>query len=444
MAGARTRLGFAASWLSPWRSLARAAAANRLAGREYLVSWSLDAVVVLTLGVMLRLPFASQTLWDAPAARLARSLRDPALIVSAPPGVDGVVRFVYAISGDPQVALVTVNVGAGALAAVTAYLAARALAGLWAARLAVGLVLASPLLWHASETGTTSAFVAVASGCVGLMLLLASAQRTPWIAGMMLVLSAVALTVVPLGRGFARANPAEALASLAWLAPFAVAGLYAYAREARLAHWREPLAIWLLLALGYTALRHDATAVLSLVVPASTLGAVGASWLGGVLPRPALRPLAAGAALAVLVSGLAFAMGTGRYSAAAITRHDDAVRARIAFVRAHFAPGDAILLAQAAYQQARYYLPDYEVARFAATGPRAVARLRDQIGRYRIAVWVDASWRSVSVLSERVAATSGVEVRVAGANAVALALGPEVAAVAYPGDEDPDEGWNGG
>lgn len=64
-------------------------------------------------------------------------------------------------------------------------------------------------------------------------------------------------------------------------------------------------------------------------------------------------------ALVALAPALVFLLGTDRFSAYALDRHNRAVAARVAYTRAHFPPERTIVLAREDYLRVRYYLPEY-------------------------------------------------------------------------------------
>jgi len=67
------------------------------------------------------------------------------------------------------------------------------------------------------------------------------------------------------------------------------------------------------------------------------------------------------AAAIVIVAALSFVLLPGRWSQVLLTSHDEDIRARVTYIRAHFAPADTLVLAREDYQQVRYYLPEYRV-----------------------------------------------------------------------------------
>lgn len=74
---------------------------------------------------------------------------------------------------------------------------------------------------------------------------------------------------------------------------------------------------------------------------------------------PALAGWRALATLVVASAALTFVFLPGRWSQAALSAHDSNIRARVAYIRAHFEPDRTVLLAREDYQQARYYLGEY-------------------------------------------------------------------------------------
>lgn len=72
------------------------------------------------------------------------------------------------------------------------------------------------------------------------------------------------------------------------------------------------------------------------------------------------------AALLVAVNIAAFALAETPFSARAIVRRDTSLDQRVAFVRGTFAPATSVILAQAEYLTARYYLPEYRVLFYGA------------------------------------------------------------------------------
>ena len=84
------------------------------------------------------------------------------------------------------------------------------------------------------------------------------------------------------------------------------------------------------------------------------------------LARMAPRAVATFAALLVVLNVAAFAVADTPVSLRAIVRHDATLDARLAFVRATFAPASVVILAQSEYLTARYYLPEYRVLFYGA------------------------------------------------------------------------------
>ena len=141
--------------------------------------WIADASLVALAAIAVRLPFAAQTLWNGHVSRLAVAIGDPtAAPVPYAAGLLPVARILHAVESDPVAIIVWLGIAAGAIAAVATYVSARALAGVWPARLAAAATVAFPPLWLASVTGTVLVYVALASALLGLTLVFLSARRS--------------------------------------------------------------------------------------------------------------------------------------------------------------------------------------------------------------------------------------------------------------------------
>lgn len=91
------------------------------------------------------------------------------------------------------------------------------------------------------------------------------------------------------------------------------------------------------------------------------------------LTRLAPRTVVTLGALLVVLNVAVFAVSDAPFSLRAIVRHDAALDARLAFVRATFAPASVVILAQSEYLTARYYLPEYRVLFYGAE-PEVLSR----------------------------------------------------------------------
>jgi hypothetical protein len=96
-----------------------------------------------------------------------------------------------------------------------------------------------------------------------------------------------------------------------------------------------------------------------------------------------------GLVLVLTLNGGSFVLGNGRFSLHEIARHDQILSQQLSYVRAHFAPSETVVVAQANYQHAAHYLPEYpavylpqtrEAIRLvvARTGARWVVLLGDE------------------------------------------------------------------
>jgi hypothetical protein len=91
------------------------------------------------------------------------------------------------------------------------------------------------------------------------------------------------------------------------------------------------------------------------------------------IARTALRAVATFAAVLVAINVAVFVASDAPFSASAIASHDRSLDARVAFVRGHLAPDSTVILAQAEYLTARYYLPEYRVL-FYGSEPEVLSR----------------------------------------------------------------------
>lgn len=84
------------------------------------------------------------------------------------------------------------------------------------------------------------------------------------------------------------------------------------------------------------------------------------------LARMAPRAVVTLVVLLVVLNVAVFAVADAPFSIRAIAHHDTALDARLALVRSTFAPASVVILAQAEYLTARYYLPEYRVLFYGA------------------------------------------------------------------------------
>ncbi len=96
------------------------------------------------------------------------------------------------------------------------------------------------------------------------------------------------------------------------------------------------------------------------------------------LARRAPRAVVTVAALLVVLNVAVFAVADTPFSQRAIVRHDATLDARLAFVRATFAPASVVILAQSEYLTARYYLPEYRVL-FYGDAPEVLSRAAKEV-----------------------------------------------------------------
>ena len=387
--------------------------------------------------IALRLPFAAQTLWNGQVSRLALAIADPtAAGVPYAAGLLPVARILHAVEVDPVAIIVWLGIAAGAIAAAATYVSARALAGVWPARLAAAASVTFPPLWLASATGTMLVYVALASALLGLTLVFLSARRSRVLAGPVALLTLWAALAIPFQPHAAVALPPEFFAVGLWLVPLAAFGAWTLLRDRSVRPAVAAMATWLALAAAYLVLRPGSEGAVGLAMPLVVLAARGGAALAVPLDPATRRRLVAVAGIGVLVLGSAFAFGAGRSSAGAIVRHDLALQAQLAYVRAHYAVTDTVVLARRSAGQVRYYLPEYPMSRERAADARGLARLRATVARARVVVWLDGSWSAMHVPVERIAIGAGAQLAVADASVVAAALGPELLATAAANEDD--------
>jgi 4-amino-4-deoxy-L-arabinose transferase-like glycosyltransferase len=96
------------------------------------------------------------------------------------------------------------------------------------------------------------------------------------------------------------------------------------------------------------------------------------------IARRAPRVVLGFTALLVVLNVGVFVAADTPFSARAIARHDRSLESRVAFVRGSFAPASAVILAQAEYLTARYYLPEYRVLFYGAE-PEVLSRSARQV-----------------------------------------------------------------
>ncbi len=146
---------------------------------------------------------------------------------------------------------------------------------------------------------------------------------------------------------------------LLWVWPFAAAGAWLLYRRDR--HAAAFVALWTVPAALVLLFFHtgEAAYTLAIAVPLAVIVGVALAHIAA-LPRRSVA-VAGSVAMAalVLMLGATFALGSGRFSASAIQRHDHILRTQIDAIRARFDPADVVILARANYLHAIQYLPEY-------------------------------------------------------------------------------------
>jgi hypothetical protein len=398
--------------------------------------WLLEAGIVVLAGIALRLPFLTETAWNARTARIATAILDPS--APYPPSSIAAVTLGHALHrliADPVSILVAVGLVLGALAASVLYLVVRALAGPWPARTVAAIALAFPLLWHAGATGTSQPRIALASALLGLALLARSSQRLRRFALPIGALAVIVAAAIPWELAPRIWLPGTLLVHVLWLVPFGAAGLWALFRRPELEQARSPLLLWILVAALYFVLRRDIGGVVALVMPCLALAALSPRALPALGGRVLLGArVATGVAIAALA--LVFLLGSDALSASSIPRHDALLKARVAFVRSSFVPETTVLLGRGAVAHARYYLPEFRITRLAARNARVLARLRLEIGRATTAVWLDDSWQMTGVPVTWLTVPDGGQIGVSEPSVIAAALAGTAGLRDLPEDDD--------
>jgi hypothetical protein len=149
-----------------------------------------------------------------------------------------------------------------------------------------------------------------------------------------------------------------------------VSGIVASRRRWQLSENVAFFALWLApAALVYVTIHIGDPGYLMSVLPGLY---VACAALVAPTARRAPNAVLAWTALLVAVNAGVFALADTPFSAQAITRHDRAVAQRLAWVRG-LAPASTVILAQAEYLTARYYLPEYRVL-FDGAAPEVLSR----------------------------------------------------------------------
>lgn len=416
-----------------------------------MVSDRLVAALLAVLVLIVRVPFAAQTLWAWDSVLYARALEqgfqvgvDLADQRPHPPGYVFYLAIAAAfrlLTRDSNAALVAVSVIASALTAGALYLLCRRYVDrLLAVVVALGAAL-SPLAWTYGEIAMPYALLGLLS--VVLAVSLRDARTRAWPAALLasaaLGLAAgfrqdLLLLLGPLWlwllaarswRERAMCVAAVGVATLAWFAPSAsfsggpaaylaslggqatrvselspAAGGDALLRNTLLtlyALWWGLLGFAILLVAAVVASRRrwrpseDAVLFALWLVPAAlvyvTIHIGEPGYLMSVLPglylacaallaptaRAAPRVIVALAAILVVASAAVFVASDAPFSAHEIARHDRSVDIRVASVRGRFPPTSTVILAQAEYLTARYYLPEYHVL-FYGSEPEVLSR----------------------------------------------------------------------
>jgi hypothetical protein len=130
-------------------------------------------------------------------------------------------------------------------------------------------------------------------------------------------------------------------------------------------------ALWLVpAALVYVTIHIGDPGYLMSVLPGLYIACAA---LTAPIARTALRAVATFAVVLVAINVAVFVASDAPFSANAIASHDRSLDARVAFVRGHLAPDSTVILAQAEYLTARYYLPEYRVL-FYGSEPEVLSR----------------------------------------------------------------------
>jgi len=239
------------------------------------------------------------------------------------------------------------------------------------------LVLLSPLwLWAVAPLGWRRAAVACAAAALGGLLWLVptvvlSGGIDEYAQALASQASYVgeAYSVAAQGAPAFIANLSATTWAVGWglfaMAPLTVAALVGLRRRRDadaifLALWTLPaLALYVVLHIGDWGYALSALPGLY-IAGARVLERVIAS-LAATQRAPAI-----GAAWASLVvaPGLVFVLGSGPFSATAIARHDGALAARVAYVKANYAPRTTLILTREDHLLVRYYLPEYRARQY--------------------------------------------------------------------------------
>lgn len=140
-------------------------------------AWA-DAAVLVAVAALLRAPFVSGWLWAWDSILYARAVRDfhlGAAILDQRPHPPGYALYVFtaralsAVAGDERAGLVVLSVVAGALVVAVGYAVGRAIAGRRAGIATAVVLLADPVLWHASEIAYPYVLLALLGGGIGLL-----------------------------------------------------------------------------------------------------------------------------------------------------------------------------------------------------------------------------------------------------------------------------------
>lgn len=223
---------------------------------------------------------------------------------------------------------------------------------------------------------------------------------------------------------------------LLWLWPLALAGVWWM--------WRvrpdlaRHAAVWTAPGLVSFVAFHTGEPAYTLAVAVPLVGSAGvAVGRAATLPR---RPIAVlGVAVCaglVLALAATFVGGHGRYSAAAIQRHDEILSRQIGLIRSRYDPRDTVVLAQANYLHAVRYLGEYRAIYVA---PRAEGgsgrRLARAMRGARSAILFDDSEPRLRRLARRIVLAPDLELFVIDVRGLRLAeLDDDVDIFDLPGE----------
>lgn len=202
---------------------------------------------------------------------------------------------------------------------------------------------------------------------------------------------------------------------LLWLLPLGAIGAWTLVRRPAGRRDLVPFGLWIVPALLVYTFVHigEWAYTLSISVPMALVAGRGAAALLTSVRVPRARIVATAViALLLALNVQSFTFGDGRFSARAIEGHDTGLAIWIGYVRQNYVPETTVLVANAGYQHAGYYLPEY-ASRYVARPSvrRPLLQRARRLGFDRVVLFLDDVGAGGNPHLRTTRLASGVDVR---------------------------------